>query len=118
MVDLESGMIDTLAGTGEPGNTGDDGPAAEATLREPRDIEIGPDGDLYIADTDNNVIRAIDLETGDIRRVAGTGDLGLGDEGLPALETDLKRPFGIEFDPDGNLYIMDSLNSRVLKVAK
>ena len=115
---LETPTIDTLAGTGAPGNTGDDGPAADATLDKPRDLEIGPDGDLYIADTDNNVIRAIDLETGEIRRVAGTGELGMGDEGLPALETDLRRPFGIEFDPDGNLYIMDSLNSRVLKVLR
>ena len=113
---LEEPTIDTLAGTGTPGNTGDDGPAVEATLNEPRDLEIGPDGDLYVADTDNNVVRAIDLETGEIRRVAGTGELGRGDDGLPALETDLRRPFGIEFDPDGNLYIMDSLNSRVLKV--
>ena len=115
---LETPTIDTLAGTGEAGNTGDGGPADEATLNAPRDLEIGPDGDLYIADTDNNVIRAIDLETGDVRRVAGTGEIGLGDEGLPALETMLRRPFGIDFDPDGNLYIMDSLNSRVLKVAQ
>lgn len=118
VLDLESGVIDTLAGTGDPGNTGDDGPAIEATLNKPRDLQIGPDGDLYIADTDNNVIRAIDLDTGEIRRVAGTGELGLGDEGLPALETMLRRPFGIQFDGDGNLYIMDSLNSRVLKVAQ
>jgi DNA-binding beta-propeller fold protein YncE len=118
VVDLEAGTIDTLAGTGELGSAGDDGPALEAQLAEPRDLEIGPDGDLYLADTDNNVIRAIDLDTGTIRRVAGTGELGLGAEGLPALETALRRPFGIEFDPDGNLYIMDSLNSRVLKVAK
>ena len=115
---LETPTIDTFAGTGVAGNTGDDGPAIDATFTEPRDLEIGPDGDLYIADTDNNVIRAIDLDTGDIRRVAGTGELGLGDEGLPALETKLRRPFGIEFDGDGNLYIMDSLNSRVLKVAQ
>jgi len=118
VLDLESGIIDTLAGGDTAGNTGDDGPAADATLNKPRDLEIGPEGDLYIADTDNNVIRAIDLDTGDIRRVAGTGEIGMGPEGLPALETQLRRPFGIEFDGDGNLYIMDSLNSRVLKVAK
>lgn len=116
---LETPTIELFAGTAEtPGNTGDDGPRLEATFNEPRDLEIGPDGDLYIADTDNNVIRAIDLETGDVRRVAGTGEIGMGDEGLPALETLLRRPFGIEFDADGNLYIMDSLNSRVLKVAQ
>jgi DNA-binding beta-propeller fold protein YncE len=118
VVDLtaEVPTIDTLAGTGETGNSGDGGPASEATFNKPRDLEIGPDGALYIADTDNNVIRAIDLDTGEIRRVAGTGEIGLGADGLPALETSLTRPFGIEFDPDGNLYIMDSLNSRVLKV--
>ena len=115
---LETPTIDTLAGTGDAGNTGDDGPAIDATLDHPRDLEIGPDGDLYIADTDNNVIRAIDLDTGTIRRVAGTGEIGLNDENLPALETQLRRPFGIEFDADGNLYIMDSLNSRVLKVLR
>jgi hypothetical protein len=115
---LETPTIDTLAGTGDAGNTGDDGPAADATLNHPRDLEIGPEGDLYIADTDNNVIRAIDLDTNTIRRVAGTGEIGLGDEGKPALETMLRRPFGIEFDADGNLYIMDSLNSRVLRVLR
>jgi DNA-binding beta-propeller fold protein YncE len=115
---LETPTIDTVAGTDEAGDTGDGGPAIDATLNHPRDLEIGPDGDLYIADTDNNVIRAIDLDTGDIRRVAGTGEIGLGDENLPALETALRRPFGIEFDADGNLYIMDSLNSRVLKVLR
>lgn len=115
---LDTPTIDTIAGTGDPGDTGDDGPAADATLNHPRDLEIGPDGDLYIADTDNNVIRAIDLESNIIRRVAGTGEIGLGAENLPALETALRRPFGVEFDADGNLYIMDSLNSRVLKVLR
>jgi PQQ-like domain len=116
-VDLESGTIETIAGTGDQGAAGDGGPALDAQLYNPRDIEIGPDGDLYIADTDNSTVRAIDLDSGDIRRVAGTGELGLDEEdGLPALETTLARPFGVEFDPDGNLFIMDTINSRILKV--
>jgi len=117
-IDLASGTIETLAGTGEVGLSGDDGPAAEATLDQPRGLEIGPDGDLYLADTNNHVIRAIDLDSGVIRRVVGTGELGIGDEGAPALESKLRRPFGLEFDPEGNLYVMDSLNSRIVKVAK
>jgi sugar lactone lactonase YvrE len=119
VVDLDSGMIDRFAGTGEAGYTGNGGPARAARLNAPRDLEIGPDGDLYFADTDNGVVRAINLETNKIRTVVGTGTLGLDEEeGLPATETSLRRPFGIAFDPDGNLYVLDTLNDRVLKVAK
>lgn len=121
MMDLETSSVTvtTFAGTGEPGFSGDGGPAGEAQLRAPRDMEIGPDGDLYFADTDNGAVRAIDLDTNEIRTVVGTGELGMDEEeNLPATETHLRRPFGIAFDPDGNLYVMDSLNSRIVKVAK
>lgn len=118
-IDLATGMISTVVGTGIPGYSGDDGPATAAQLNFPRDLEIGPDGDLYIADTDNSVIRAVDLDTGVIRTVAGTGEIGLdpGGGSRPALETMLARPFGIEFDAEGSLYICDTINSRILKVA-
>jgi len=118
-IDLATGVIEPIAGTGVPGYTGDGGPALAAQLAFPRDIEIGPDGDLYIADTDNSVIRAIDLEDRTIRTVAGTGELGLDpDDDRPALETRLARPFGIELDPSGNLYICDTINSRIVRVAR
>ena len=111
--------IDAFAGTGETGLSGDGGPALAATLYHPRDLEIGPDGDLYVADTDNSVIRAIDLDGGTIRTVAGTGELALDDhEGVPATEMALRRPFGVEFDAAGNLYISDTINSRIVKVAR
>lgn len=119
VIDLGTGLIDTLAGTGTAGYSGDGGPALDAELSAPREVELGPDGHLYVADTDNNTIRAIDLDSGTIRTVAGTGELGLDPgDGLPATETMLKRPFGIEFDPAGNLYIMDTINSRILKVPR
>lgn len=119
VMDLATGMLDAFAGTGEEGGAGDDGPALAAQLNGPRDLEIGPDGDLYFADTDNAKVRAIDLEAGVIRTVVGTGELGLDDaEGLEATRTRLRRPFGIAFDPDGNLYVMDTLNSRIVKVAQ
>jgi streptogramin lyase len=118
-VDLASGMITTVVGTGEAGGGGDGGAATAAQLDKPRDLEIGPEGDLYIADTDNNRIRAVNLTTGVIRTVAGTGTLGLDDrDDLPATETMLARPFAIEFDPAGNLYISDTINSRILRVAR
>jgi DNA-binding beta-propeller fold protein YncE len=118
VLDLASGQIDAFAGTGLAGDSGDGGPASAAKLDAPRDLEIGPDGHLYFADTDNGRVRAIDLESGTIRTIVGTGELGVDPDGLPATETRLRRPFGIAFDPDGNLYVMDTLNSRIVKVAK
>ena len=119
VLDLETGMIDAFAGTGVGGDSGDGGPAIAAQLNAPRDLEIGPDGDLYFADTDNGKIRAIDLDTGVIRTVVGTGELGIeAEEGMLATQIMLRRPFGLSFDPEGNLYVLDSLNSRIVKVAK
>jgi DNA-binding beta-propeller fold protein YncE len=119
VLDLETGRIGPFAGTGTPGYSGDGGPAEQAEFRNPRDLEIGPDGALYVADTDNSVIRAIDVATGEVRTVAGTGELGMTDEGpMPATEVALKRPFGITFDAAGNLYISDSINSRIVRVAR
>jgi hypothetical protein len=119
VVDLESGVIEAFAGNGEQGYSGDGGPALEATFNFPRELEIGPDGDLYVADTDNHVIRAIDRATGTVRTVAGTGEPGRdAEDGKLATETHLYRPFGLEFDSEGNLFVMDTLNSRILKVAR
>jgi DNA-binding beta-propeller fold protein YncE len=118
-IDLETGEIDAFAGTGEAGYSGDDGAALDASFNHPRDLEIGPDGDLYVADTDNSVIRAINLEDGIVRSVAGTGELGIDlEEGKLALETKFRRPFGIEFDREGNLYVSDTINSRIVRVAR
>jgi streptogramin lyase len=118
-IDLATGMITTIAGDGTAGFAGDGGAATSAQLNHPRDLELGPDGHLYIADTDNNRIRAIDLATGLIRTVAGTGTLGLdpSDDRL-ATETMLARPFSIDFDPAGHLYISDTINSRIVKVTR
>lgn len=123
-IDLETGIIETVAGTGEAGYSGDRGPALAARLASPQDLEIGPEGDLYFADNWNHAVRAIDLASGEIRTVAGTGEPGLDvfaptDSGvLPAGETHFLRPWGIEFDPEGNLYVMDSLNNRIVKVMR
>ena len=122
-----AGMVTTVAGTGNAGTAGLEGPALEADLEHPVDVAIGPDGDLYIADTVNNCVRVV--RQGMISTVAGTCGLcsnELGDQcrcpardaacigdGRPARQAALKRPTGIAFDAEGNLYIADTLNHRV-----
>lgn len=119
VVDLASGTIDALAGTGEKGFSGDGGPAKDARLSAPRGLKVGPDGDLYVVDTDNGAVRAVNLASGIIRTVVGTGELGLdAEEQLPATKTRLRRPFNLAFDPQGNLYVTDTLNMRIVRVAK
>jgi sugar lactone lactonase YvrE len=117
-VDLTKNLIETVAGNGQIGYTGDGGPATDATLNFPRDAEIGPDGRLYIADTDNQVIRAVDLGTGIITTVAGNGHQGFAGDGAGPLYASFNRPFGIAFDAQGSMYVADTLNNRVRKVQK
>ncbi|HLU68899.1 MAG TPA: hypothetical protein VKZ63_21605 [Kofleriaceae bacterium] len=124
VMNLDTGVIDCIAGTGAAGYSGDGGPALEATFNQPLDIEFGPDGRLYVADTKNNVIRAIDLETGVVERVAGNARQcdtvvfcyeQVADE-EPALDDlQLLNPYGIAFDAAGNMYISDTSNHRILK---
>lgn len=117
-VDFAANRITTIAGTGEPGDSGDGGPATAARINNVRDLELGPDGRLYLADTENHRIRAIDLATGVIDTVVGTGAQGGEGEGLPARQVQLNRPFGIAFDAAGTLYIADTFNSRILEVPR
>jgi sugar lactone lactonase YvrE len=112
-IDFAAGTVTTVAGSGTKGFSGDGGPATEARLDLPRDVEIGPDGRLYIADTDNHRIRAVDLATGVITTVAGNGSAGFSGDGGPAASAQLARPFGIAFDAQGNLYVADTFNDRI-----
>lgn len=110
------GTIETIAGTGVAGRAGDGGPASAAQLDTPSDVRFGPDGTLHVADRDNNAIRRID-ENGIITTVVGTGGRGYaGDEGS-ADGCMLDRPSGLNFAPDGSLWIADTYNQRVRRVA-
>jgi len=123
-LDLETGMVESIAGTGEAGYSGDGGDAIEAQLNQPLDIEFGPEGHLYIADRFNNVIRAMDLDSGVIETVAGNGQhcdgsaLDCYNEEVAPLDVQLSEPYGIAFDPAGDLYIADTNNSRIVKVTR
>jgi sugar lactone lactonase YvrE len=113
-IDFAANLIETIAGTGEMGFAGDGGPAAQAQIGPVNDIEFGPDGRLYLADTENSCIRAIDLETGVIEMVwDGSGEGG----SLKGAERLLNRPFGIAFDSSGRLYVADTYNSRIILVS-
>jgi sugar lactone lactonase YvrE len=112
------GMVTTIAGNGTQGFGGDGGPATQAALALPRDLELGPDGRLYIADTDNHRIRVVDLTTGIITTFAGNGQSTFAGDGGNLLAASFSRPFGIAFDRDGNLYVADTFNNRIRKVVR
>jgi len=116
--DFKTGVVTTISGTGDPAYGGDGGPAPAAQINYPEDMEIGPDGNLYFADTNNNRVRMIDLTSGIIETVAGTGDKGYSGDGGPATDAKLSRPFGVAFDENGDLYISDTFNSRIRKVKR
>lgn len=118
-IDIATGIISTYAGTGTAGYAGDGGPAAAAQFDNPTDIEIGPEGDLYVTDTYSHCIRAIDHTTTVIRTVAGRCLVqGFGGDRGPATSATFYRPFGIAFDHAGNLYVADTRNSRVRRVQR
>jgi sugar lactone lactonase YvrE len=116
--DFLDGEVTTIAGTGEAGFSGDGGPAEDAQVNFPQDMEIGPDGNLYFADANNHRVRMIDLSTNVITTVAGTGEEGYGGDGGPATGAQLNRPFGVAFDAEGDLYVSDTFNSRIRKVER
>ena len=109
------GTIHHLAGTGAQGYTGDGGPARLATLGGPKGLAISGRG-LYVVDTENHAIRRIDLDTGVITTVLGTGTRGDGPDGDPR-RCALARPHGVCVGPDGVLYVGDSEAHRIRVLA-
>lgn len=114
-VDAAASTIHHVAGTGEQGYSGDGGAARTAKLAGPKGLAWSRDT-LYIADTENHAIRAIDLRTGMIRSVLGTGQRGDGPEPDPA-RCALSRPHGVLVDARGVLYVSDSEAHRIRTVA-
>jgi len=95
------GKIEMIAGTGKAGNTGNGGPAKLATISGPKGISLSPDGQrIFLADTENNSIRVIDLKNGNIELVCDN----------------VARPHGIFVEADGSLLVSDSYNNRILVV--
>jgi sugar lactone lactonase YvrE len=115
-----AGIITTIAGTGEEGFGGDGGPALAAMFAGPSDLVVAADGTIYVVDTYNHLIRRIGTD-GTVTTVAGSGRTPSEDAttllaaGAP-LEMDLDQPRGLDLGPDGDLFIADSSNSRIVRV--
>jgi adhesin/invasin len=113
---VSNGVITTIAGTGDAGYSGDDGPGVSAQINHPIDIAIAEDGTVYFTDMKNNCVRKLD-PAGVISRVAGrcssnVSDRGFGGDGASPLDAKLNRPYGIDLE-DNKLYISDTYNHRI-----
>ncbi len=115
-VDSASGIISTIAGTGEPGSGGDGGPGVAAKLREPNDCCLDGHGGLLIADVQDQRIRRLDLITGIITTVAGNGEKVRAGDGLPATEASLFGARAVCVDSRGNMYICEREGNGLRKV--
>ncbi len=110
-----NGIITTIAGTGAAGYIGDDCPAKDTSLYSPRGVAVDEKGNIFIADTNNDRIRRIDI-SGVITTVAGNGTSDFSGEGVPAIEASLYEPVDVAVDKEGNLYIADTQNNRIRRV--
>ncbi|HEY6393120.1 MAG TPA: hypothetical protein VIX89_17700, partial [Bryobacteraceae bacterium] len=115
-MDLATRRVTTIAGTGERGYRGDGGPAVNAALNMPHELRFDFKGDLYIAERDNHVIRKVDMKTGVISTVAGTGAAGFGGDGGRGVKAQLRQPHSIIFDRHGDLLICDIGNQRIRRL--
>jgi DNA-binding beta-propeller fold protein YncE len=111
---VAGGKITTVAGAGSPGFGGDGGPALAAALNLPTGVAVDGAGSLYIADSGNHRIRRV--AGGVIDTVVGTGAVGPGGDGGPAMDAALLLPAGVWLDALGRLYVADSKGARVRKV--
>lgn len=112
-----SGLMTTIAGTGAPGYSGDNGPATAAAFDTPEGIATDTAGNLFFADQNNNVVRKVDIATGFISTVAGNGTTGaLSGDGGPATAATISLPWGVAADQKGNIYVTDD-NERIRKIS-
>ncbi|MCA1842376.1 MAG: hypothetical protein LC792_04150, partial [Actinobacteria bacterium] len=111
-----SGAVTTVAGNGHAGSGGDGGPATAASLDTPHGVAVDNRGHVFVADSPNHRIRRVDLATGTITTVAGTGQEGFGGDGGPATAARLNRPRFLIVAPDGSMIIADTANYRVRRV--
>jgi sugar lactone lactonase YvrE len=112
-----AGNITTIAGTGTQGFSVDTGPATSATLDSPQGLAFDTVNNLYIADTHNHLIRKLNLTTGILTTIAGTGTPGFSGDSALATAAQLKLPTALALDAIGNLYLADTDNHRIRKIA-
>ncbi|MCY4555102.1 MAG: hypothetical protein OXF79_01660 [Chloroflexi bacterium] len=116
-IDGRTGMVSTVAGTGEFGYSGDGGPGNEAMLREPNDLCLDRRGGLLIADVQDQRIRRVDLATGIISTFAGTGEKSRAGEGRAATGASLMGPRAVCADSQGNVYVCEREGNGVRRIS-
>jgi hypothetical protein len=114
-VNTSTGVITRFAGDGTAGNTGNGGQATSAELDQPQGVAVDTQGDVFIADADNNEVREVTPD-GIIHDFAGDGRAGYIGDGGPAASAELDQPSGVAVDTDGNVYIADSANNAIRRV--
>jgi sugar lactone lactonase YvrE len=108
-----------VAGTGEPGHSGDGGPALAARLNGPKHVFVDVDDSVLIVDTENHAVRRYTPRDGRITPLAGTGTAGAAGIGGPALQCQLNRPHGVQVHPETKaIYVSDSENHRVIRIER
>jgi len=115
-IDVTTGVITTYAGSGTNGFAGDGGAATAAELSYPAGVSIDTSGNLLIADRNNQRIRRVDVGTGDISTIAGTGTAGYAGDGGLATAARLSFPVATAVDSAGNIYIADSGSNRIRRI--
>lgn len=115
-IDVETGVITTVAGNGIAGFSGDGQLAVSASLNQPEGVVIDPSGNLFIADTGNHRIRRVDISTGTIGTAAGNGTPGFGGDGGEATRANLSNPTALALDLGSQLLIADTDNHRIRRV--
>src|ERR1700730_3369964 len=113
---LATKRVTSIAGNGQKGYSCDGGLATSASLNMPHEIRFDRNGDLYIAERDNHVIRKVNTRTGIISTVAGTGKPGFSGDGGQGTSAELRQPHSIIVDRDGALLVCDIGNQRIRRL--
>lgn len=115
-INASTGVIETIAGNGTAGYSGDGDLATNASLFVPEGIRIDSIGDIYIADGLNHRIRKIIASTGVITTIGGNGTMGYSGDGGLAVNAELNGPTDVCLDKSGNIYVADHYNNVVRKI--
>ena len=105
-IDAQTGLVSTVAGTGEAGFSGDGGPATEAQLRQPHSIAFDAQGQLLVCDIGNGRVRHVNMSTGTISTLSGTGERGNTPDEASLAGTKLRGPRSLDTDDQGNAYLV------------
>jgi DNA-binding beta-propeller fold protein YncE len=112
-VDLQSGILTTVAGCGRKGYSGDGGVATSAELNEPYEVRFDSQGNMLFVEMQNHLVRKVDAKTGIISTLIGSGTAGFSGDGGPATAAQLNQPHSIALDNEDRVYICDIRNHRI-----